>query len=258
MIIVKSNPVVANFDVLFFSKKGFSTLARAKKIKYRPKGKKSAWLELDVSQIRRKADKQKLLFAHLESYRRESEIKNKKKRKSEERVEQKRIKKLHSSKEVTAKAKIKFRLKKIDEKIVRSKEGSDTRFQSYAFELTKLLKFVDGIESPNSIQIEQYLLAVGEEFKKLFKKHKRAHYFLRITHRYRGLKPLRRGRKIIKFDGFAIPRFKGDRISDIDSAIMVLTEMYLPRFEKYLKFATAQTSFDFLGFVLEVSLPNIK
>jgi hypothetical protein len=252
--------VVANFDVLFFAKKGFATLARAKIIKFRPKGRKDIpWEIIDVSKLRKKLDKQKALFRALEHFRREHEKSTKKERKKEEKIERKRIKSLHAVKEAQSKDKIKFRLVKTDERIIRSKEGRDVRYKNYVYELTKLLKFVSGTKSPNSIQIEQFMLAVGEQFKKVYKVHKKTHYFLRITHRYKALKSRKENDpKDKKFDGFAIPRFKVDAISDIDSAILVLIESYLPRFEKYLKFATANTSFDFLGFTLETTLPNIR
>lgn len=247
--------VIAGFDILFFGKKGFTTLAKAKRIKFRPKGDKSfPWIELDVSKLRRKADKQKLLFAALEKLRRELDKKKKQKVKLEEKEDKKRIKKLLSTKEVKLKDQIKFNLVKDDERIVRSKSGEVVPYRIYVYELKKLLKFVDGTKSPNTIQIHQYLSAVGEVWKKIFKKHRKTHYFLRITHRYRGLKSTpQNDPKKKKFDGFAIPRTLIENQKDIDAAIMVLSELYLPRFEKYLKFATQQTSFDFLGFVLEVS-----
>lgn len=256
-MIIRPNPVIANYDVLFFGKKRFSSLAKAKKIKFRPKGVPDApWQEIDVTKFRKKLDKQNLLFRHLEDDRRQRDIASKKKIKAEEKAERQRVKALHRAKDVQAKSEIKFRLVKTKENIVRSKEGKDVRYKSYVFELKTLLKFVSGTKPPNSIQIEQFLLAVGEQFKKVFKQHKRTSYFLRITHRYRALKDKDNKKKT--FDGYALPRYKYDSTRDIDAAIRVLMESYLPSFEKYLKFATQNTSFDFLGFVLEVTLPNIR
>lgn len=254
------NPVIANFDVLFFGKKGFSSLARAKIIKYRPKGRKDLpWLILDVSKLRKKVDKQLVLFQALEKYRLELEKKNRTATKKLEKEEKQRIKTLKRSEKIEGKDTIKFKLIKQKDNIVTSKENKIVRYRTLTYELHKLLQFVKGTGSPNSLQVEQYLLAVGTQFKKDFKKYGKARYYLRITHRYRALKSSKQNDpKNKKFDGFSSPRFTADKLSDIDAAIRYLIESYIPKFQKYLKFATSQTSFDFLGFTLEVTLPNIK
>lgn len=258
-MIAKLNPVIANYDVLFFGKKGFSSFARARKYLFRPKGdKKAPWQVVDVSKLRKKLDKQTVLFRALEESRRELEALDKKKIKAAEKAERERIKKLQSTKAVKTDDEIKFRLVRDRERIVRSKEKKDVRYREYVYELKKLLRFVSGTKSPNSIQIEYFLLAVGEQFKKIFRKHGRTRYYLRITHRYRGLKARVIRGKLRKFDGMSIPRFEAENLDDIDAAIEVLRKEYLPAFQEYLKHANANTIFDFLGFTLEVTLPNLR
>lgn len=237
--------VIAGFDILFLGKKGFSTLARAREILVRPKGRKDIpWHRLDVSKKRKKAEKEEILYRYLQKISstkdKEKELSKKRKRKAPE-------------KEKTVK--IDFKLTDQVDKVITTGEGKKVEIRKLYFEVPKAIRFVKG-DKYEPVTVQQYINAVKNEFKKVRKKYGKTQYFIRLQHQYKGLPsniqidPDHKG-----FRGFALRRqeFKND--SDInDQFDEVLSRNYPLSFSHYLRFASDSTTFDFVGFMVEVFL----
>lgn len=241
------NPVlIAGFDILFVGKRGFSSLARAQKIMVRPKGKKRPWLIIDVAKFRKKKDKERALYKVLqkESFAKDLEKKPrraKKKSKVELKTEE-----------------IQFKLVKTTDKIITDKRGHQLEIRKLHYEVPRALNFVKG-KDYDVLTVQRYLNAVKREFRRIQKKYGKTSYFVRLHHQYKGLPsnvqidPDEKG-----FGGFALHRqvFKNDREIN-DQFDQVLSREYPESFTRYLRFSSTSTNFDFIGFMVEVTVEDL-
>lgn len=243
------NPVlIAGFDILFLGKKGFSSLANALTIKVRPKGDKNApWITINVSRKKSEAQKRKALDKVLqkESFSRDAEPEKKK-----------RIKK--EKKELAA-DEIQFDLVKSTSKMITDKRGHKLEILKLVYEVPKAINFVQGRDFKfTSMQL--YINAVKREFKKIQKQYGKTSYFVRLHHQYKGLPsnfqidPEEKG-----FGGYALHRQEFHSEAAINEQFDgILPTFYPESFSRYLRFASDQTNFDFIGFMVEVTLERAR
>jgi len=250
MALFGQNPVlIAGFDILFIGKKGFSSLARARTFKVRTKGSKDPWITLDVSKLRSKKAKEQALYKQLQklSFHRDVEKKPKK-----PKAPKKKAKKELKTDD------IKFRLTKSIDKVITNKKDEKLSIRKLIYEMPEAINFVKGRDfSPMNMQ--RYLNAVKKEFKAIRKKYGQTQYFIRLHHQYKNLPsnmtidPEEKG-----FGGYALHRqeFRSDEAVNTQFDL-VLGRDYPESFSKYLRFASTSTNFDFIGFMVEVTIKNL-
>lgn len=290
MLIGKLNPVVlSGFDILFFGTKGFSSLARAKRIKARVKGSKGTWTEVVFTKrIKTKLQKENVLFRLLQklTYARDLAAKKKKPKKSKKVKKKKSIKKrrvapkplptrdeqavIIQEREPKLKKQILFYKPVMTPKAITTRAKKQIFIEKYEYKLKREINFSQGGEYQAGV-VNQFIMAVKDEFKKLYKKYGRTGYLVRIEHSYNNMpnyydvypedRPKGDAGKDVPdkgFGGYSLNRQNFESLSFIDDQFnFILTTKYLTSFSRYLNFANPSTEFNFSGFMVEVTVRKI-
>lgn len=275
--------IIAGFDILLFGKKGFSSLARAKRVMVRTKGKKGQWVELVFTKKHRlKAEKEFALYKLLQklSYARDLAAKKKKPKKAAKRKKKKpapkRIIKKEEVEEIIEErapeiaSKIKFNAPVITDKVLTTRQRKTIDIRKYEFTLKHELNFANGneYEAPAA---NEFIRAVKKEFEKIYKIHGKKSYLVRLAHEYSNFvnyydaypkerPPAKDGVEATDkgFGGISINRQVYNSQAHInDQFDKFLPIFYLSSMSKYLNFSSPSTEFNFSGFMIEVTLRHI-
>jgi hypothetical protein len=295
-MIFKNNPVlIAGFDVIFFGKKGFATLARARRVLVRFKGvpKTTPWNELDLSKYKTKAQKEHVFFRFLQKLtrardraKREAERKKAKKRKPKKKIKVKRVQRLKEEErkpkrveeldeeeipEPVQKLVVDFKEPIISKKAITTRSGKQVFVTKYDFFLNKDIKFTEGDKYDVSAA-RNFIAAAKQEFIKVYKEHGHKDYLIKVFHNYNNMvdyydaypkerPPAKDGVEVADktFGGMSLHRDKFTSLAQINEQFdVVLNRKYLSNFSSYLNFANPSTQFKFSGFMIEVSVKRIK
>lgn len=245
------NPVlIAGYDVLYIGKKGFSSLARARKALVRQKGaaKDEPWIELDLSKVKKKVDKEKLV----------TNVLFKLTKRRDQEAEQVLRKEKKKAAKVPAASQIKFQLADTAAKIIKTKDDRKYEIKKYYFETPKSYEFVQARDM-NAFVINTYIQAVKKEFlKEVYSKHGKAIYLIRFYHDYDGFPSTEQSDPLDKgFHGMSINRQTMTK-EDAKEQFDILSETYIESFARYLQFARSDTHFRFTGFTAEVTIKEFS
>lgn len=278
--------MIAGFDILYIGAKGFTSLARAKKVLIRSRGKKGKWVTLVFTKRHRlKSQKEFALYALLKklSYSRDLKkpkkpkkpkqvIKTKKKREKAPKgpivpPEPSAVEKLIQQRAPELASKIKFKKPTVTRKTIKTREGKYISIEKFDYELTKDINFSKGREYETPV-VNEFIQAVKAEFRKLYKKFGRKDYLVRIHHQYKNFinyydaypQDLPKGmtKKDVEdkgFGGFSLNRQTFYNNAQIDDQFdYILAPKYLTSFSRYLNFSNPSTEFNFSGFMIEVTV----
>ena len=278
-MILKNNPVlIAGFDVIFFGKKGFSSLAKARRILLRPKGRKSAkWVELDVSMYRTKAEKE-IVFHNLMLKMQQEIDRQKRKRKKPQKKKKAPKKRVRTKEDLELQAEIEkevpppplniqFNKPTSTDRVLNTRRGQKIFIRRYEFKIKKELNFTSGEYFDKSVA-DQFIQAAKEETKKLFRKYGKTEYLVTILHKYTNFvdyyeafpedKPRTSDGKEPAdktFGGFSLNRMEFPNMAVLNEQFdYTLSKRYQSSFSRYLNFANPSTEFSFSGFMVEITV----
>lgn len=184
-----------------------------------------------------------------------SKIRSKKYKKIAEEVKEKELKKVQDQ--------LTFKLVKAENKLLKERDKDIYRHvRKLVYEVNDTLPFVlfnndSGNKDKLSKDLTQLFLdQVQKEYLKIYEQYGNTEYFLRVTHRYDHYAPKSADLRDKEFGGVALARQPIKDVRNIPFLFNILLRQYNKWFNNYLKFANPDTSFEFLGFVLEVTLPK--
>jgi len=232
---VMQNPMLYGFTVLYKNRKGrFVKDLRSAHyviVKHKSKRGKIKSFTFNVSEFKTAKQKANAIGHYLvqKTYKDDERKKGKKKK-------YKRVPNL-----------IQFTVDKVKKVIILKDNKKLVPIDKYYFDMRKIAKFTKDHKKVDQGIINKFFNSMMSEMQKLFKKHKKGKYFIRVRQEAEKMKKRKDGKG---WTGYSLGRVEIKNKSDLFDQVEVLQEMFQESMEYYLSRAIGG-SFFFSGFSVE-------